>query len=64
MIKGGYEALESRKPPGAKPLITPEMEGGLEERVLSFTPVEHGYETNLWTRDILAERLKKEFGVV
>ena len=31
--QGGYEALESRKLPGAKPLITPEMEGGLEERV-------------------------------
>ena len=62
--QGGYEALESRKPPGAKPLITPEMEGGLEERVLNSTPVEHGYDTNLWTRDILAERLKKEFGVV
>jgi transposase len=25
--------------------------------------VEHGYDTNLWTRDILAEMLKKEFGV-
>ena len=61
--QGGYEALESGKPPGAKPLITREMEGWLEETVLSSTPVEHGYDTNLWTRDILAEMLKKEFGV-
>ena len=61
--EGGYEALESRKPPGAKPLITREMEGWLEETVLNSTPVQHGYDTNLWTRDILAELLKKEFGV-
>ena len=61
--EGGYEALESRKPPGAKPLITREMEGWLEETVLNSTPVEHGYDTNLWTRDLLAEMLKQEFGV-
>src|ERR671922_2246767 len=61
--EGGYEALESRKPPGAKPVITREMEVWLEERGLNSTPVQHGYDTNLWTRDILAERLKKGFGV-
>ena len=61
--RGGYEALESRRPPGAKPVITREMEGWLEETVLSSTPVQHGYDTNLGTRDILAEMLKKEFGV-
>src|SRR5947199_758443 len=61
--RGGYEALESRRPPGAKPLITREMEGWLEETVLNSTPVQHGYDTNLWTREILAEMLKKEFGV-
>ncbi len=40
--EGGYEALESRRPPGAKPLITREMEGWLEETVLNSTPVQHG----------------------
>src|ERR671914_2476204 len=54
---------ESRMPPSAKPLITREMEVWLEETVLNSTPVQHGYDTNLWTRDILAEMLKKEFGV-
>src|SRR5256886_2253574 len=61
--RGGCEALESRRPPGAKPVITREMEGWLEEAVLNSTPVQHGYDTNLWTRDILAQMLKKEFGV-
>jgi transposase len=61
--EGGYEALGSRRPPGAKPLITREMEVWLEETVLNSTPVQHGYDTNLGTRDILAQMLKKEFGV-
>ena len=61
--QGGYEALESPRPPAARPLITREMEAWLEETVLNSTPVQHGYDTNLWTRDILAELLKKEFGV-
>src|SRR5213595_376948 len=61
--EGGYEALESRRSPGAKPVITRAMEGWLGETVLSSTPVQHGYDTNLGTRDILAEMLKKEFGV-
>src|SRR5947207_2362071 len=39
------------------------MERWLQQRVLSSTPVQHGYDTNLGTRDILAEMLKKEFGV-
>ena len=61
--RGGYEALESRRPPGAKPVISREMEGWLEETVLNSTPVQHGYDTSLWTRNILAQLLKKEFGV-
>jgi transposase len=44
-------------------LITRETEVWLEETVLSSTPVQQGYDTNLWTRDTLAEMLKKEFGV-
>jgi transposase len=59
----GYEGLESRQPPGAAPLITSEMEVWLKETVLNSTPVDHGYDTVLWTRDILAELLKKEFSV-
>src|SRR5256886_13870725 len=61
--RGGYEALESRRPPGAKPVITRKMEGWLEETVLNSTPVQQGYDTNLWTRDLLTQLLKKEFGV-
>lgn len=61
--QGGYDALASRKPPGAEPVITPDMEGWLKETVLNSTPVAHGYDTVLWTRDILADLLKQQFGV-
>lgn len=61
---GGYQALESRTAPGAKPKITPKMEAWLKEIVLTSTPQMHGYNTVLWTRDILSELLAKRFGVV
>jgi transposase len=62
--RGGYEALASRTAPGAAPKLTPEMEAWLKETVLTSTPQAHGYETVLWTRDLLAELLAKRFGVV
>ena len=39
------------------------MDVWLKQAVLRHTPVDFGYDTTLWTRDILAELLKKEFGV-
>jgi len=51
----GYEALETRVAPGAAPKITEEIEDWLKEVVLNSTPMEHGYDTVLWTRDILAQ---------
>jgi transposase len=60
---GGYEALESRQAPGAEAVITAEMDAWLEATVVKSTPVAHGYDTVLWTRDILAELLQREFGV-
>jgi len=31
--------------------------------VLNSTPIDHGYDTLLWTRSILAELLNKHFGI-
>jgi transposase len=61
--KGGYLALESRQAPGAEPVINVLMDAWLKKTVLNSTPVDHGYDTVLWTRDILTELLNKEFGV-
>jgi transposase len=61
--QGGYEALESKMPPGAAPLITSEMDKWLKLIVLNNIPVDFGYDVNLWTCSIIAELLKREFGV-
>ena len=61
--QGGYPALESRQPPGAAPVITPAMDGWLKHIVLNSLPVEHGYETVLWNRDLLADLIQKQFKV-
>ena len=59
----GLQGVETRTAPGAQPLITAQMDQWLRETVLHSTPVEHGYDTVLWTRTILAELLHREFGV-
>jgi transposase len=61
--EGGFEALESEMPPGAKPLVDGEMDEWLKRTVLEETPVTFGYDTNLWTCGILAGLLKQVFGV-
>lgn len=60
---GGDAALETRTAPGAPAVITPIMEWWLEQTVLNSTPVDHGYDTVLGTRAMLAELLKKHCGV-
>jgi transposase len=62
--EGGYETLESQPAPGAEPVVTDAMDEWLKQAVLTHTPVDFGYDTLLWTRDLLAELLKREFGVV
>jgi transposase len=61
--RGGYEALETRIAPGAKPVITREMDDWLKRIVLSRNPTDYGYDTPLWTCEILAALLAQEFGV-
>ena len=60
---GGEAALETRTAPGAPLVITPIMDWWLRQTVLNSTPVDHGYDTVLWTRAILAELLNKHFGI-
>lgn len=61
--EGGFDALESKMPPGAKPIIDEEIKKWLKETILKSTPVEFDYDTNLWTCAILTELLKKKFHI-
>ena len=59
----GLEGLRSKTKIGSEPLITTEMEKWLRIVVLNSTPVDHGYDTLLWTRDILVELLWNQYGI-
>jgi transposase len=61
--RGGYEALETHTAPGAEPKVTPEIEEWIKDVVLESTPMDHGYDTVLWTSKILVELIWQEFGV-
>jgi len=61
--EGGFEALESKMPPGAKPVIDEKVEEWLKETILNSTPVEFGYDTTLWTCAILTDLLLKKFNI-
>jgi hypothetical protein len=55
--------LESDRPPGAELLVTREMDEWLKQTVLNQSPVDFGYDTLLWTCEILAELLKNKFDI-
>ena len=59
----GEEALDTQSAPGATAVITKEMDCWLKTVVLTITPVDNGYDTRLWTRDLLAELLNQRFGI-
>jgi transposase len=59
----GEDALETKKAPGAPLVITPEMDQWLRKIILTSTPEGHGYDTVLWTLEIMVDLLKKQFGV-
>jgi transposase len=59
----GYGGLNTRKAPGAPPVITGDMDQWLKKTVLELTPEDFGYDTPLWTCDILAQLLTAHFGV-
>lgn len=61
--EGGETALDTQSAPGAAPVLTPEMDRWLKDTILTSTPVDHGYDTERWTLEILVEWLRQRFGV-
>ena len=59
--KEGYCGLETRQSPGAPPVITAQRDEWLKKTVLACTPMDFGYDTVLWTRDLLAEVFNEHF---
>jgi transposase len=61
--RDGDQALDTRKAPGASPIITPKIDRWLKRTILHSTPADHGYDTELWTLNIIAGLVKSKFGV-
>lgn len=59
----GYEGLKTRKAPGAPPVVTGDMDQWLKKTIIELTPEDFGYDTQLWTCDILADLLTAHFGI-
>lgn len=60
----GEKALNTKKAPGAVPVITPRIERWLKRTILRSTPERFGYDTKLWTLGILVDLLRRRFGIV
>lgn len=61
--ESGDMGLETRLPPGANPVLTEDMEVWLKNEILSTTPTEHGFDSTLWSCEILRCLLKRNFGI-
>lgn len=61
--KGGWVELETKKAPGAPAVVTKEMDDWLRRTVLEASPEDFGYDTPLWTCDLLAQLLSEHHGV-
>jgi transposase len=58
----GREGLRSRKHAGRPPRLTPGQKRRLSELLLK-TPAECGFERYLWTQQLIADLIAREFGV-
>jgi transposase len=59
--EAGEDALDTRQAPGSPPVITPAIDQWLKATILHSTPQDQGYDTLLWTLDMLVDLLKKRF---
>lgn len=60
--RGGSAALRGRKAPGRPPKLTAAERARLV-RLLARGPLAHGYRTDLWTTQRVAEVISRTFGV-
>jgi len=61
--RDGYRGLDTRQSPGSPSIVTKEMDWWLKDTVCNRTPMDFGYDTVLWTREILAELLNEKYGI-
>lgn len=60
--KHGRDALRSRKPPGRPARLSDEQRKQLGD-LLEKTPAQCGFDKHLWTQQLIAELVQREFGI-
>ncbi len=60
--KGGYEELANFKYKGKTPRLKPEQLAQLE-KIVEADPIDRGYDSGIWTADMVVDVIFKEFGV-
>ena len=60
---GGFEALRARKAPGQSPKLTVTQMTKLRTMILGSDPRQLRFEFALWTREMVAVLIAREFGV-
>ena len=58
----GKEARRHRKPPGRPPALGEQQRAELK-RLLQMSPLQHGFQSEVWTRKRVAVLIKNHFGV-
>lgn len=61
--EGGTDALKARKAPGKKPKLTENQRKRVAHIMRKKTPLQMGYMTKLWTRQIVSDIINKQFGI-
>lgn len=61
--EGGLSALKAKPVPGRPPKLTPDEMRLVYTIVAGSDPRQHAFEFGLWTRDIVREVIRREFGV-
>ncbi len=59
----GHDGLDTKKAPGAPPIVTKEMDDWLKTTILNATPKDFGNDTPLWTCDLLSELLANRYNI-
>lgn len=61
--EGGISALKAKPVPGRPPKLSPTQMRRVYGIVAGTDPRQHAFEFGLWTRDIIREVIRREFGV-
>lgn len=62
--KEGIEGLKDKKGRGRRSALSNEQLERIKELILKEKPANHGYQAEKWTGPLLAEWIKKEYGLV